>query len=392
MLRTNQRRLWRFIIGFCIDSIPGALLATLLTLRLAERGYGAAWIGAFATAPSLTYMGALLFIRPLLRRIGLRHAFRATLIVNALATLAILMIDQPELWLICAAIAGFAAGVRYTVAESWVPALAAPEQRGRAVAWFQTMLGASFLAGTGLLLLTGMQGFWLLFVTGGIIATGLLLLWPIDGPAGSPADETVHIAGSGLRMTGIAVLAAALLGGLFEAGIATAVPLYTLSLGFDTTMATWAVTAIGLGSLAQYPFGALADRFAWQRIVTGTAALIAISALLLPLTASWPWLLGLLGFVWGSAGGGLYTLATIRNGARWQGSLLIGASTVTQFAYMIGSATGPAISGVALDLSPQYGLAALVATLGLLGLAVIVVAGLNPSGFLAHPTDRAEAS
>jgi hypothetical protein len=45
---------------------------------------------------------------------------------------------------------------------------------------------------------------------------------------------------------------------------------------------------------------------------------------------------------------------------------------VTQFAYMIGEASGPALGGLAIDLAPRLGLPALVAGAGLGVLLVLL--------------------
>jgi MFS family permease len=386
----NQRTLWQFLIGFGIESIPGSLIYTLLTLRLAEQGMDATWIGIFATIPSLTYMVSLFVMPAMLRRFGEQATFRAAVVASALTAIGFLVIDSFALWVVLTAISGWAASVRFTIAESWIPALTPADQRGRAMAWFQTLVGASFFIGTGLLLITGIYGWMPLAVVVLTALAGSAMLWPIPAPQASAEvlqqPQGSSAVGTSLRLAGLVVLTAALLGGLFESGITTAVPLYGLDLGFDATMATWLVTAIGLGSLAQYPFGALADRFAWKYVVIGTTIMIALSSLLLQFVPSMPWLLWVLGFVWGSAGGGLYTLATIRNGLHLQGQQLTSASTMTQLAYMIGSAVGPTISGLALDLAPSYGLATIVAVLGVLGLVVIVVGSLP----VVRPANAAE--
>ncbi|NTU83292.1 MAG: MFS transporter, partial [Chloroflexales bacterium] len=269
-----------------------------------------------------------------------------------------------------------------TIAESWVPALASAETRGRALALYQTTVGASAFLGSGLLLLTGIGGAAPRVIAVVAAMIGAALLWSQQAPA-SAADPGAGRARGGLRgllaQVGPLVLGAALLGGLFEAGLAVALPLFGLALGAGPAMAAGLVTALGLGSLAQYPFGALADRLPWPRVMVGTAALLAASALLMPLAHRWPWLLLALGVVWGSAGGGLYTLAAIRNGALWRGHQLVGVSVVTQFSYMIGEAAGPAMGGLAIDLSPAYGLPALVAGAAALGLAAMLGATRAPA-------------
>ena len=116
----------------------------------------------------------------------------------------------------------------------------------------------------------------------------------------------------------------------------------------------------------------------------------AASALLLPLVSSWPPLLLGLGLLWGSAGGGLYTLATIHNSTRLRGRQLIGASAATQLAYMVGDAVGPTLGGLAIDVAPRYGLAALVAVVGLLGLlGLLGVARPRPALAAAAPGEPA---
>ena len=375
--RTMLRRIpqywtWRFLLGFFFQTIPAAILTPLLTLTLAERGVEAWIIGSLVAAGSLSYMLALAATPGLVRRYGQQPVFRAALALGTLALVGLTLVERPLLLAGGFALAGFTAGLRFTLAESWVPALAAPEARGRVMALFQTSIGAALFVGAGSLLVTGINGPTprLLALATGLAA--LALLWPMRAPAAAREAPLKTGLRGALAQVGPLALGMALLGGLFESGLSVALPLYGLQIGLGSTLAAGIVTAMGLGSLAQYPFGALADRWPWRRVIVATTVVIALSALLLPLARGAPWLLLLLGVVWGSAGGGLYTLVTIRNSARLRGERLITASAVTQFAYMIGDASGPAIGGAALDLAPGFGLPALVIGAGLLGLALIL--------------------
>lgn len=366
----------RFLTGFFFQTFPIATLTPLLTLSLAEQGVEARIIGSLVTAGSLAYMLALAAAPRLIRRYGQTHVFRRGLFFGAVAVLGLTITTEPAVLIGCFALAGFTAGLRYTLAESWVPALVGPEVRGRAMALFQTIVGAAWFTGSASLLFTGIHGIAprLAVLTTEIIA--LALLWSTRAPDSSIAPTTMA-AGTGLRGTlmqvGPLVLGIALLGGLFESGLSIALPLFSLEVGFGATLAAGVVTAIGLGSLAQYPLGALVDRWPWHSVTRGVAAVIAASALLLPLTHWAPWLLLVLGLIWGSAGGGLYTLAIIRNSSRLRGERLISASAVTQFAYMIGDAAGPTLGGLALDLSPRFGLPLIVIGASLVGLALITL-------------------
>jgi MFS family permease len=376
MLTNQNKQLWRYLLGFFFQTVPGAMLAPMLTLGLAAREVDATLIGALATVGSVAYILSLPAAPALIGRIGAVATQRVGLVLGALSVLGLALSDWPALWVVLYAAMGFAAGLRYTIAESWVPALAGLDARGRAVALFQTIVGASSFIGAGALLLTGTEG--LLPRAIAVVATlvGVVVLWPVEAPAQPAGEASFALNWSSLRglvgQVGPAVLGAALIGGLFESGLSVALPLFGLAIGVGPALAAGLVTALGLGSLAQYPFGALADRFPWRSVALGTAGMIALSALLLPFATGWPWLLLVLGVVWGSAGGGLYTLAVISNSNRWRGKQLVGVSVVTQFAYMIGEAGGPALGGLSIDLSPQYGLPILVAGAALSGLALLL--------------------
>lgn len=393
MMQTEQNnQLWRYFLGFFFQTVPGAMVAPMLTLGLAAREVDATLIGALATVGSVAYMLSLPAAPALIGRIGALATHRAGLLLGAASVVGLVLTDLPALWVVLYAALGLAAGLRYTIAESWVPALAGNAARGRALALFQTIVGASSFIGAGLLLLTGIAGPAPRAIAVAAAVVGVAVLWGVRAPAQPAGEAGLSLSWASLRglvaQVGPVVLGAALIGGLFESGLSVALPLFGLAVGAGPAMAAGLVTALGLGSLAQYPFGALADRLPWGRVVLGTTIAIAASALLLPLASTWPWLLLALGVVWGSAGGGLYTLASINNAERWRGRQLVGASVVTQFAYMIGESAGPALGGLAIDLSPLYGLPALVGGVALVGLVVMLGAARRrgaeaPRGALA---------
>lgn len=446
--RQQQRRMAQFLIGILFQLIPGVMILPVISFGLAAQGVEAWLIGALATVGSVSYMLALPATPALIGRIGEHALFRAAVLAGAGANLGLALSGWPALWVLLYALAGGAAGVRFTLAESWAAAMAPPEVRGRTLAIFQTSIGAAAFVGAGLLLLTGVEG---MLPRAVIIATtlvGAVVLWPVRPmrhaacsmqKAGQPASEPSHTfarqeptAGSGggwggagdqleartahanpaspseaaigrqgrhppaprsdtnealdgadslgvapglrtaILQIGPLVLGASLISGFFESGLWVTLPLYGLEIGMSSALAVGLVTAMGLGSLVQYPFGALADRFAWRHVTIGAVALVALGALLLPLALIWPGLLLVLGVVWGSAGGGLYTLATIRNGAIFQGPQLVRASVVTQVAYMVGEVVGPTLSGLMIDLAPYYGLPALLGAVGLTALGLML--------------------
>ncbi|MBC8163511.1 MAG: MFS transporter [Roseiflexaceae bacterium] len=364
--------MWRLYIGYFFDAVSSNALALLLAFSLVGRGVDPALVGAIVAILPLAYMAALLCTARLVTRFGGRAVLCAALLVGVFATLGFALVESLGAWVFFGALAGFASGVRYIIAESLVPVFAPPEARGRAMATFQSVVGAAMFASSGLLMASQISPQLPFVLAAVLLGLALLALSPLDTPAATAAGG-VRGRWQLLGQVGPLVLIAAFLSGLFEAGTGTVLPLYGLATGLSATLAAALVTVIGLGSFCQYPFGLLADRFPLPRIMLGTALVTVVGSLLLPLAASVPPLLWGLSFLWGSLGGGLYTLASIQLGGEFRGPQLVSASAMAQFAYTVGNMLGPALGGVALNLSPDFGVAATFAGIGLIGLAGMLV-------------------
>ncbi|HSI58085.1 MAG TPA: MFS transporter, partial [Ideonella sp.] len=168
------------------------------------------------------------------------------------------------------------------------------------------------------------------------------------------------------------LMAAGAVGGFFEAGMSGVLPLYGLAAGFGAAMAALLVSAIGLGStLTMLPIGELADRWSTRRVLLGCAAINLGATLLLPLVPAWPPLAAVIAFLWGGAGGALYTLSMVDIGHRHQGVALVNTTAVLVLAYTLGGMLAPALGGLALNLAPGWGLPLLLAAAAAAGLAVL---------------------
>jgi len=183
-----------------------------------------------------------------------------------------------------------------------------------------------------------------------------------------------------LLVEAAATLVAGLAGGFFESGLAGVLPLYGLAMGFGAAAAALLVSASGLGSaLMMLPAGALADRLAQQpgrggahgarlAILHACALLTLLATLLIPLVAGAPWLAAAVAFVWGGAGGSLYTLAMIDIGSREDGITLVNSTAVLVLSYTGGAMLAPALGAAALQWSPQWGFAGVLAAVAVAAL------------------------
>ncbi|MEX1166303.1 MAG: MFS transporter, partial [Hydrogenophaga sp.] len=275
-------------------------------------------------------------------------------------------------WFLLNLIGGMASGLRWVLAEAVVAEFAPPGQRGRAIGVFETMVGTTFVIGPALLAWVGVQNDAALWFALALVAAGMgwsLLIPPLP-PA--PDSGSARVGLSGVWHALLAhplTMAVGFIGGFFESGITAILPLYGLSLGLGAAAAALLVSSSGLGSaLTMLPAGFLADRwahdpqqrfgdeFAARRLIMkGCAALTLLATLLIPFVAGVPWLAAPVAFVWGGAGGCLYTMVMIDIGSREQGITLVNSTAVLVLSYTLGGVLAPALGAAALQWSPALG-------------------------------------
>ncbi|WP_334133760.1 MFS transporter, partial [Tepidimonas sp.] len=375
------------IFGATFFELVGYFMLTpWLVLRLTAQGTPTALTGLFAAS---AWVGILLmtpFASALTRALGRRRALWLSGTVPVLAGLGYALPLPADtalpLWFALKLLAGMASGLRWVLAEALVAEFAPAHLRGRAVGLFETLVGATFVIGPSLLAAVGPASVTALALAVGLMATGLLWLLAIP-PLPTPADTASAAVGwRGVRQALRAhpvIIAAGFCGGFFESGLTSILPLYGLALGLGTAAAALLVSASGLGSaLLMLPAGVLADRLgrrdsqcgsaggARLRLMRASATVTLLASLALPWVANMPWLAWPVAFLWGGAGGCLYTLAMIDIGARERGVTLVNSTAVLVMAYTLGGVLAPSLAGAALQWAPRVGFPAL-----LLGVAAL---------------------
>ena len=126
--------------------------------------------------------------------------------------------------------------------------------------------------------------------------------------------------------------------------------------------------------------GELADRMArhphqrWgnaaqsrRRLMRAGAGLTLAATLVIPFVAGTPWLAAPVAFVWGGAGGSLYTLVMIDIGSRETGNTLVNSTAVLVMSYTLGGVLAPVLGAAALQWSPVLGFPVLLLGVAALG-------------------------
>ena len=369
------------IFGSTFFELAGHFMLTpWLILRLTEQGAPTALIGVFAAS---AWVGILLvtpFASALTRALGRRPALWLSGAVPVLAGIGYgLPLEGSAalaLWFGLKVLAGMASGLRWVLAEALVAEFAPAHLRGRAVGLFETMVGATFVIGPMLLAAVGPSSAAALWLSVALLAAGLV--WAFFVPP-LPPEADAHEARVGWRGVWTAlrahpvIMAAGFCGGFFESGLTAILPLYGLALGLGAAAAALLVSASGLGSsVLMLPAGALADRLGRQggrrggaggarlQLMRGCAAITLLATLVIPWVAGTPWLAWPVAFLWGGAGGCLYTLAMIDIGARERGVTLVNSTAVLVMAYTLGGVLAPSLAGAALQWAPRMGFPALL--------------------------------
>jgi MFS family permease len=359
-----------------LELIGYFMLLPLLLLRLKGADVSSSVAGLFAACG---WAGIFLFTpfsSWVAQGLGRRPALWLAAAIPALASLGFALTDDLATWFALELLAGAASGLRWVLAEAIVAEFAPQGQRGRYVGLFETMVGTTFVIGPAVLVWVGPSSPEALWVAIGFIMAGLLwtFLVPEMPPAADAATSAVGIRGvwHALLRHPIIMLAG-FVGGFFESGVTSILPLYGLALGWTGAASALLVAASGLGSaVMMLPVGVIADRFmdqaAGRRSLMVVLAWMTLGATIaVPLVGHLVWLAWPVVFLWGGAGGSLYTLAMIDIGAREQGVTLVNSTAVLVLTYTFGSMAASATSGFLLQWSATAGFPALLASVAGIG-------------------------
>lgn len=356
------------------------MLSPLLLLRMKGADVSSTVAGLFAAAGWLGIFVMTPFTSAIAHRLGPRVAMWGASGAISVVAVGFAFMQQLGVWFVLNFVSGLAMALRWVLTEALIAEFCPPHQRGRYVGFFQTLVSSTFIAGPAALVWVGADNPLTLWIVMGLSLCGLA--WTALIPS-IPAAHDAHTATTG--WVGLwralwaypVIMLAGFIGGFFETGVTSILPLYGLELGLSSAQAALLVSASGLGGVVvMLPAGVLADRF-HDRARGRHVLMVGCAATMLLATCTMPWVAGMavlawpLVFLWGGAGGTLYTLSMIDIGAREKGITLVNSTAVLVLAYTLGGLMASGVSGALLDWSPRRGFPAVliaVATLGLVAL------------------------
>ena len=374
----ERARLGLFVIfaSTFLELVGYFMLLPLLLLRLKGADVSTSVAGLFAATGWAGIFLFTPFASWVAQKIGRRQTLWLAAAIPAVASVGFALTTSLPLWFLLELLAGAASGLRWVLAEAVVAEFSPPGQRGRYIGLFETMVGTTFIIGPAVLVWVGPDSGAAVWVVVAFMLSGLAssLLIPA-----LPSAADNHTSAVGLRGVWRAlvkhpiIMLAGFVGGFFESGITSILPLYGLALGLGAATAALLVSASGLGSaLMMLPIGMLADR--WSNKAAGRRSMMIVLAFVTLLaTCVVPWVAGItwlswpIVFLWGGAGGSLYTLAMIDIGSREEGITLVNSTAVLVLSYTFGSMAASAASGALLQWSPTMGFPVLPGLVAMVG-------------------------
>ncbi|PQA77673.1 MFS transporter [Rhodoferax sp. TS-BS-61-7] len=370
------------VFGSTLFQLSGVfMLSPLMLVLLKEREVSTTVAGLFAATTWLGIFIVTPFASALTKRWGQRTTMWFASAAPLLAAIGFLTTDVLWLWFALELLAGVAGGLRWVLAEAFIAEFAPSDRLGRYIGIYATMVGATFIIGPTLLAWVGSGGHAALGLVIALLCIGLAwtALIPVVPPHAESAHARVGLAGlwQAVRSHPIIMLAG-FIGGFFELGLASILPLYGLAIGLGAVAAALLISVSGLGStLIAIPVGIVADRFTdkvrgRRTLMVVCVAIALLAACGLPLVAQLQWLAWPIVFVLGAAGSSLYTLSMTDIGAREQGITLVNSTAVLVLNYTLGGLVASALSGALIDWSPNTGFPLVLISVAAIGLVALL--------------------
>lgn len=351
------------VFGSTLFQLVGIfMLSPLLLLMLNQAGVsntvaglfaGTTWLGIFIITP---------FASGLVRAIGRRRALWLASGLPLLTVCGFLLTRSLPVWFVLELLASVAGGLRWVLAESFIAEFAPPQQRGRLIGAYATLIGLTMVIGPALVAWLGVDSPHALWAVLAMLLAGFM--WTFLIPR-TPVAQDADSASVGLRglwhavVSHPVVMLAGFVAGFFEMGLGSVLPLYGLSLGLSPGAAALLLSVSGIGgTVFAIPAGMLADRFTdpargRHRLMLGLSGMLAVAAAAAFAVPTWPGLVWPIALVWGAAGGTLYTLTMLDIGSRERGITLVNSTSVLVLTYTLGALVASSNSGALLDWSPR---------------------------------------
>lgn len=323
---------------------------TLITLRANAEGFEPALIGLIGTAYFAGFALSCFATPHMIGRVGHIRVFAALAAIASAATLSLVIVPDPYVWIVMRFATGFCFSGLFTVMESWLAASSQNADRARVLSVYRLIDLGSNAGAQFLLPLFGVLGFELFAIIAIFFAVSLVPISLADrsSPAAPKAfkfDLRTVWAISPLACAGCVTL------GMTNSAFRLIGPLYAEAMELNVAgVALFMSAGIVGGAALQFPLGYLSDKLdrRWMIMLATLGAMLA--GLLLSTAEQGDQILIYAGsFMFGAFALPLYSLsiAHANDQAEPNQYLLVAAGLI--FFFAMGATAGPFIASLVLD-------------------------------------------
>lgn len=386
MSRQDVWALTAAISCICIFAMVGSLILPTLTLNLEARGESSTIIGVFGAILGLAALIGAPFAPALVRKMGVGRALSMLLVITAIADLSYKIFEDSLMaWFAIYAVSALAIGLVFIISETLITSLAPPARRNFILGIYVTSFALGFATGPVILGFTGIEG-WTPFVVAAALAIVAALLVAIA----NIKKSAVPVApGAGFfRLFPVFPLpfVCAFALGAAEMSVYDLLPIYARKSEYEVSDAVFLLTVFGIGTLCLQPLvGIAADKFSSRRVLALASCGGVLGAACLPVLVgngadydqSVVHIAKLAGIgIWGGLLMAVYPLGLAQAAQIFPKAKLPAVNALFGFSYGGGALFGPALTGVAMDITP-HGIAVTLAVFASLPLLSVWTARLE---------------
>ena len=362
------------ILSTCTAFAVGlGLTLPLLSLILERRGYPGSVNGLNLATAGLAAFVITPMVPSLIRRFGTAPYLCGSLTLSAGSLIALFFAPGLWAWFPLRFLLSLGLNGLFVASEFWINQLADERNRGRYVALYGIAISGGFGIGPAILYVMGTRGI-APFAAGAAMLLLAIIPVFIARKAAPQLEEETSAGVIGASRAAPAILSAALVFGMLDAGLFGLFPVYAVRSGYTEAHAALAITATSLGSMTfQYPLGMLADRFDRHKLLIVCTLSGLAGASLAPFLIAIPIATYALLFAWGGLMMGIYTIGLTLVGERFKGADLASANAAYVMLYAVGLLSGPPAEGVALDAWNPHGLMVVLAAICLIYVIFLMV-------------------
>ena len=370
----ERRRVLLSIIG--VVSVYGLTIGfiyPLVSLKMELRGFSSTWIGVMGSLP---FVASIIFspITPLIMRyVNPTKLVFASIAADISLVLLMALIDNIYVWYVCRFLMGLAGTVLFIVSETWINEIAEDRVRGRVLSLYTFTISATWSISPMFIFVLGAEGALPFIVAAALMTLSIYpLRWTKDSSPDFSGSRVSHVT-KFIFLAPTAVAAAALMA-FEEASVLTMLPVYALRNGLTEQSSALFLTVLALGSMAVQPIiGSLADRFNRYNLLIGSAVLVMLGAILLPVIIQTKISVWIVMFIWGGVISAIYTLALIIIGHRFRGAQLAAGNAAFGLMWGLAGGLAPISGGVAMTIWDPNGFVVVLtaATVAFIALAVV---------------------